>query len=117
MRVPWAPAALAFATACAAGCIVVTGGSSGYSASEAGTPGASCKSSADCPGQVCCYAIDAGPTPACAASCPSSLESCTRASDCGEAGACLVQSCQVDTEGFQVNVSVTTCGVVSFCTQ
>jgi hypothetical protein len=101
-----------------AGCIVFTGNSNGYSASEAGTPGQGCSSSADCAGQMCCYQLSTGSaTAACAASCAPSFESCTRASDCGDAGTCIVQLCQVDAGGFPVSLSVTTCGAVSICTQ
>jgi hypothetical protein len=101
-----------------AGCIVLTGSSNGYSAPEGGTPGQSCSSSADCAGQMCCYELSTGSaTAACAARCAPSLESCTRAADCGDGGSCIVQLCQVDAGGLPVSVSVTTCGAVSICTQ
>jgi hypothetical protein len=101
-----------------AGCIVVTGTSNGYSGSDASTPGQSCTSSAECAGQMCCYELAGSSlTAACAASCTPSFESCTQASDCGDGGSCIVQSCHVEAGGFPVTVSVTTCGVVSVCTQ
>jgi hypothetical protein len=101
-----------------AGCVVFTGSSDGYSASEASTPGQSCGSSAECEGQMCCYDLSAASTvAACAASCAPSFESCTQASDCGDGGTCLVQVCHVDAGGFPVSLSVTTCGALSICTQ
>ena len=101
-----------------AGCIVVTGGSNGYSASEASTPGQGCASSADCAGEMCCYDLASGsPTATCTASCAPAFQSCAQASDCGDGGSCLVQSCHVDAGGFAVSLSVSTCGAVSICTQ
>jgi hypothetical protein len=114
MRAGALVAVLALAGA-VAGCVLVTGGSDGYSASQANLPGLSCHTPADCNGQLCCFELDDAGTPsaACQASCPAWEQSCAVASDCGDAGACLAQSCSV--EG--ITATVTTCGAISFCTQ
>jgi hypothetical protein len=121
MSAGWGLAGLALGGTLAftiAGCIVFTGSSNGYSTSEASTPGQGCASSADCPGQMCCYDLASGsPAATCTASCAPTFQSCTQASDCGDGGSCLVQSCHVDAGGFAVSLSVSTCGAVSVCTQ
>ena len=110
MRAVLSLAGVAFA-AVAAGCILVTGGTDGYSA--AGAQG--CRTAQDCGGQVCCFTLGDGgvPSTACQSSCPSWQQSCAVASDCGDGGACLTQSCTVQ----GATVQVTTCGAISFCTQ
>lgn len=114
MRAAMALAGLAFA-AVAAGCVLVTGGTNGYSASEAGLTGQACHTPKDCAGQACCFIVDdAGvPSTACQATCPAWEQACAVGSDCGDGGSCLAQSCTV--EG--TTVQVTTCGPISFCTQ
>jgi hypothetical protein len=98
-----------------AGCVLITGGTDGYSAAEGGVSGVGCQTPADCHGQVCCFVLGDGgvPSTACQATCPAWEQSCAVGSDCGEGGACLAQSCTV--EG--TTVQVTTCGAISFCTQ
>jgi hypothetical protein len=99
-----------------AGCVLFTGGTDGYTVAEGGTtnPGA-CLSPKDCNGQPCCIALgDSGlPVLSCQTTCPAWEQSCAVASDCGDAGACLSQSCTV--EG--ATVQVTTCGPIPICTQ
>jgi hypothetical protein len=114
MRAATVVAAMALVGA-AAGCILVTGGSDGYSPAEGGLTGQGCHTPADCNGQVCCFVLgEAGvPSTSCQASCPAWEQSCAVASDCGDAGQCLAQSCTVE----ETTVQVTTCGAISFCTQ
>jgi len=104
---------LAFAAL--ASCVLVTGGSNGYSSSEGGLSGQGCHAPKDCNGEMCCFVLgDAGaPSTTCQATCPAWEQSCAVGSDCGDGGACLAQSCTV--EG--TTVQVTTCGAISFCTQ
>ena len=101
-----------------AGCILFTGGTNGYTATEAGAPsGATCESPSDCSGgQFCCAVLADGGLPgsACLSSCPRPYEQvCAHASDCGEAGACLTQMCTFEGTSYQVN----TCGAIPMCTQ
>ena len=98
-----------------AGCVLITGGTNGYSVSEGGLAGQGCHAPKDCNGQACCFVVDdAGvPSTTCQASCPAWQQSCAIGSDCGDGGECLAQSCTV--EG--TTVQVTTCGAISFCTQ
>lgn len=98
-----------------AGCVLVTGGSDGYSASEGGLSGLACHSPKDCNGQACCFELDdAGvPSTTCQATCPAWQQSCGVGSDCGDGGECLAQSCTVEGTTAQV----TTCGAIPFCTQ
>jgi hypothetical protein len=98
-----------------AGCLLVTGGSDGYSTADGGTvTGEGCQKPADCSGGACCFVPDAAvPTTVCQKSCPAWQQLCGVGSDCGDGGECLAQSCTV--EG--TTVQVTTCGAISFCTQ
>jgi hypothetical protein len=98
------------------GCVLVTGGTNGYTSPEGGTlTGQGCQTPKDCSGTPCCFVLDdAGvPSTTCQASCPAWEQSCGVGSDCGDGGSCLAQSCTV--EG--TTVQVTTCGAISFCTQ
>ena len=115
MRAASVVAALALVGA-VAGCVLITGGSDGYSVAEGGAvTAAGCQKPGDCSGEACCFVPDAAvPTTVCQKSCPAWQQLCTVGSDCGDAGeSCLAQSCTV--EG--VTVQVTTCGAISFCTQ
>jgi hypothetical protein len=104
----------AVALAAVAGCILVTGGTNGYTSSEGGLSGQGCHSPKDCNGQTCCIELDAGVASiTCQSSCPAPQQSCVMASDCGDGGECLAQTCTV--EG--TTVQVTTCGAISSCTQ
>lgn len=103
-----------------AGCVIFTGGTDGFTISEAGpaNAGGGCKTSADCNGgQMCCWGLDgAVPSTSCQPSCTPSFEACGVASDCGDGGVCFSQSCMLDA-GVITNATVTTCGPISFCTQ
>lgn len=108
--------ALAFGVAFA-GCILVTGGTSGYAVAEGGTVvGGGCMAPSDCSGgQACCLTLnDAGePAAACQSSCAEPWEQlCAQASDCDD-GECFSQTCTV--EG--VSAQVQTCGPISICVQ
>ena len=98
-------------------CVLVTGGTDGYSAVDASGGGA-CQRSSDCSGgQICCYELTSTlPVTSCQSSCTPWQEACGIASDCAEAGACMAQSCVID-GGLVGTVTVTTCGVIPFCTQ
>jgi hypothetical protein len=98
------------------GCILVTGGTNGYTSAEGGSlSGQSCQSPKDCNGGPCCFVLsDAGlPSTTCQASCPAWEQSCTDALDCGDGGSCLTQTCTV--EGMSGQVA--TCGPIPVCTQ
>jgi hypothetical protein len=99
-----------------AGCLLVTGGSNGYSTADASAlTGGACEKPSDCNGGACCIVLDAAvPTTSCQASCPAWQQLCAVGMDCGDAGqSCLAQSCTI--EG--TTVQVTTCGAISVCTQ
>jgi hypothetical protein len=102
------------AAAILAGCVLITGGTNGYSEAEGGLSSQGCHSPKDCNGGVCCFEVpDSGlPSATCQASCPAWQQSCAIGMDC-DGGECLAQSCTV--EG--TTVQVTTCGAISFCTQ
>jgi hypothetical protein len=95
-----------------AGCILVTGGTDGYSGSEAV---GGCQAAKDCPGAACCYTIDGGlPGTSCQATCEPAATLCSVGSDCGEGGVCVPQVCTYQGLAFEV----LTCGAIPvFCTQ
>jgi hypothetical protein len=103
-----------------AGCVIFTGGTDGFTVSEAGpaNSGGSCTTSANCNGgQMCCWVLDGAlPTTSCLPSCTPSFEACGVASDCGDGGVCCSQSCTLDA-GVITSATVTTCGAIPFCTQ
>jgi hypothetical protein len=102
---------LAFALA-VGGCVLITGGTGGYTEGDAGADGSpfgdsgsSCAAAANCnAGQICCLSIDPvtlsavgscepGPT------CAQKLQLCTTNAECGDAGAsdggaCVRQQCE-----------------------
>jgi hypothetical protein len=117
MRAAWAIGGVV-AVAVIGGCVLVTGGTNGYTAPDGGasSSGGGCSTSKDCNAQACCYAVDDAGVPSaatCQASCPAWQQSCGVGEDCGDGGECLAQSCTFD----GVTVQVTTCGAISFCTQ
>ena len=89
------------------GCIVLTGGTSGYSTLDAGVDSGCadggcgsllCLSAADCAGpmMVCCASPGAaGLSTHCEASCSGSfqVQLCKASPECGDAGACTEQQC------------------------
>jgi hypothetical protein len=93
------------------GCILVTGGTDGYTSAEGG----SCQSPKDCNGGPCCFVVsDAGQSSTtCQASCPAWAQACAEGLDCGDGGSCLVQSCTVE----EATVQVATCGPIPLCLQ
>jgi hypothetical protein len=101
----------------ASGCILVTGGTEGYSAPDGAVAvSLACTGSTDCEGGVCCYSL-AGqiPTSQCQAACDRAFEqACGTAQDCGDGGACFMQTCAL---AGGPTVSVTTCGPIPLCTQ
>jgi hypothetical protein len=109
-----AAACSAALVAALSGCVIFTGSTDGYSATEAGVS-ASCHSPKDCNGQACCFELGDGgvPSAVCQATCTPYLQSCALASDCGDGGVCWAQSCTY--EG--ITVQVTTCGPIPICTQ
>jgi hypothetical protein len=107
------------ATAAFAGCVIFTGGTNGYGSPDAGTSTGSCSSTKECAsGLTCCYEIDGGlPSISCQPTCAKWQEACGKASDCGDAGECLSQSCMIEAGPIVAPVTVTTCGVIPFCSQ
>jgi len=109
------------AGAAAVGCILVTGGTSGYTAPDSGgtTQGGLIGEACNCiSGQVCCLpSLDAGLSlPTCQASCSEPWQRlCARATDCGDAAsaACVAQACTLD----DASVQVLSCGPIPICAQ
>lgn len=125
MRRALASFTLAAGMSFAAGCILVTGGTGGYTqAGGSDSGGMSCTSAADCGdgGQVCCLVVSASATAAsgtCEPTCsiPSSYpQLCATSAECGDAGSCNKQSCTVNVSGSSVPVSLKACGMVQGCT-
>jgi hypothetical protein len=97
------------------GCILVTGGTNGYTGPEAGAEvpvGEGC----DCGvGMVCCLpSLDAEiPLVTCQASCPEPWKQlCGSASECGDA-ACLTNICLIEDASLQL----LSCGPIPICAQ
>ncbi len=112
-------ASVAAVLVAAAGCVLVTGSTDGYALVDSGS--ASCQSAHDCSaGNVCCLSTAsssavAAITGACAASCSVSLpQLCAASSECGDAGACALQTCMPD--GSPLSVTFHACGKVPGCT-
>ena len=101
----------------AAGCMLVTGGTDGYSAPKASA--GTCSSAADCgdAGSVCCLSLSNSTTSvvgSCQSSCTLSLpQLCKTSAECGDAGPCSMLSCTVD--GSPVTVPLQACGSVQGC--
>jgi hypothetical protein len=107
---------MALVLGAASGCILLTGGTEGYSLPEGGVVGLACMGSAECDAGVCCYSL-MGTTPSsqCQASCTRPFEqACSIAEDCGDGGICIAQSCPLPSG---VSVPVTTCGPIPVCAQ
>ena len=110
--------ALTLVAVAAAGCMLVTGSTDGYSAAKpsAGT----CSSAADCGdgGGVCCLSVSNSTTSvvgACQQACTVSLpQLCKANAECGDAGPCNMLSCTVD--GSPLTVPLQACGTVQGCT-
>lgn len=103
-----------------AGCMLVTGGTDGYTqAGGSRSAGASCMSAADCGdgGDVCCLIVTAqtmSTAGTCASTCaiPTTYpQLCKMSAECGDAGC---NSCTVDAGGVPVMLQV--CGTVEGCT-
>jgi len=133
-----AGALLFAATRAALGCILVTGGTDGYTlappeagicATEAGLLGVDlscqCASSADCPSdggkQYCCLSLDLAKLSA-ASSCEVdpchgslTVQLCTQSSECAGAG-CYLQSCSFD-GSVPATVTVQACGEIPGCSR
>jgi hypothetical protein len=112
------PVALGLVTA-VVGCILVTGGTSGYATADAGAGGVQIGDACTCSmGQVCCLpGLDAAlPLPACQTSCSQPWQQlCNVASDCGDAAsaACLIQACTIE----EASVQLQSCGPIPICVQ
>jgi hypothetical protein len=127
MRPPWAAS---LASPVMAGCILVTGGTAGYTAPDAGfdagaeagfgdgsSGSLTCLSAGDCAeaGVVCCVDLSASApvmrcqAPPCGGAYP--IQLCTSSTECGDAGACTSQSCML---GAAV-VSQRICGETPSC--
>jgi hypothetical protein len=122
--------ALLFAASIAAGCILVTGGTDGYYARDAGRssvcsdggeggcPALACVSAVDCGdgGAVCCLVTNTsvGIGTACQESCGGAfpVQLCRTNAECGDAGPCGTQSCSVGGSSFVLEV----CGMLAGCT-
>ena len=111
--------AMVAASVAAAGCMIVTGSTDGYSAAP--TPGpAACTSAAQCDGgHVCCLSATSSMssmavTGSCQSTCTTSLpQLCTTSTECADGGPCSMLSCTVD--GSPVMVSIQACGTVQGC--
>jgi hypothetical protein len=104
-----------------AGCMLVTGGTSGYSTSGgSGGGGPSCMSASGCGdgGMVCCLIVNGQSTSlegTCASSCSVSYRQlCSSSTECGDAGACHTLSCTPE-GGGGLSVSIMACGSVPGC--
>jgi hypothetical protein len=114
--------ALASGTICAVctGCILVTGGTDGYSQAPVPT-GGTCTSAAECGdgGMVCCLVVTASTTSTngtCESTCSTSYpQLCATTAECGDAGACLKQQCTVDAGGTGIPVPLQACGTIPSC--
>ena len=117
MRARYVALALAVLAVAGAGCMLITGGTDGYSAAK--TSAATCTSAADCGdgGNVCCLSVSSSTTSvvgACQSSCTVALpQLCKTSGECGEAGACSVLSCTVD--GSPLTIPLQACGAVQGC--
>ncbi len=100
------------------GCLLVTGGTSGYSLLDSGS--GSCMSAAECDaGSVCCLDLSSQSTSlsgTCLTSCVAALpQLCTTTAECADAGACVKQSCSGDS-GTGLSVTLQLCGLQKSCT-
>jgi hypothetical protein len=108
--------ALASVMVAAAGCLIITGSTDGYTAAQSGQ--VTCTSAAQCDGgAVCCLSVSNSTTSvvgACQSTCTTSLpQLCTTNAECGDAGPCAMLSCTVD--GSPVAVTIQACGTVQGC--
>jgi hypothetical protein len=109
-----------------AGCILITGGTDGYTQAGAGSAGASCMSAADCGdgGSVCCLIVTAQTTSTagtCASTCAIAYPTaypqlCKTSAECADAGPCNMLSCTVDASGTGIPFTLQACGMVQGCT-
>jgi hypothetical protein len=110
-----------------AGCILITGGTDGYTqAGGAAAAGASCMSAANCGdgGNVCCLVVTAqtmSTAGTCASTCAISYpqaypQLCMTSAECGDAGPCNMLSCTVDAGGTDIPFTLQACGTVPGCT-
>jgi hypothetical protein len=104
------------------GCILITGGTGGYSSADTGASEATCTSAANCGdgGMVCCLVVTASTTSTsgtCQPTCTTTYtQLCATTAECGEAGACSMQACMLDAGGTAVSFTLQACGTVPFCT-
>lgn len=111
--------ALAVVLCLAAGCVLFTGSTEGYSLIDAGA--SSCTAAAQCDaGSVCCLVISASTTTSTSGTCQASCrltypQLCTTNAECGDAGPCSRQSCSVEAGGG-LSVPLQACGVFPECT-
>lgn len=116
MRAAWFVAALAAAAGSigvvAAGCILVTGGTDGYTAVDSGTPDvfAQCITAANCKGDgannVCCLVIGTTVGTACLPTCaplPAAVQLCETNAECQGQELCISQACSAGMLSFQLN--------------
>jgi hypothetical protein len=96
-----------------AGCILVTGGTDGYSALDAG-PTTQCLTAADCKGgaagDVCCLVLSGSPGFYCQRTCepiPSAVQVCSTTAECQGQESCIAQECEVGDASFPL----TACGL------
>lgn len=94
----------------ALGCVLITGSTDGYNPPPQPTSDGGCTRNADCTGGGACCIQFEGTTPVGEACQPNACASeaihlCVHDSDCGDAGSCLTQSCNVGA----LNVTFHTC--------
>lgn len=86
-----------------AGCMLVTGSTDGYAEVDAGCGCATA--------EVCCIDVDAETTKCSAACDDPSTQLCGSSEECGDAGACVPQTCSV----FGQKLPISTCGTLVGC--
>jgi hypothetical protein len=110
-----------------AGCVLITGGTDGYTqAGGAAAAGASCTSAANCGdgGNVCCLIVTAqtmSTAGTCASTCAITVPTaypqlCKTSAECGDAGPCNLLTCTVDAGGTGYPVTLQACGMIPGCT-
>jgi hypothetical protein len=118
MRGRYLALALTLVAVAAAGCMLITGSTDGYSAPKASA--GTCASAADCGdgGNVCCLSVSNSTTSvvgACQSACTVALpQLCKANAECGDAGPCSMLSCTVD--GSPLTIPLQACGTVQGCT-
>jgi hypothetical protein len=101
----------------AAGCILITGGTGGYTLAG-GAEGGTCESAAECDAgggqpQICCLSLASGAACQVGPCGAQKVQLCAKSAECDDA-ACVPQSCMLD--GVQLGLRA--CGVIPLlCTE